>query len=60
MEAAAPPLSDKVRAVRIAAANLFISIPAEMIPQRHRQAFYPLGKNSGAMYFTRPTLPMAM
>jgi tetratricopeptide (TPR) repeat protein len=37
--AAVPLLSDKVRAVRIAAADLFISIPSNQIPQENFDAF---------------------
>jgi Tfp pilus assembly protein PilF len=34
-----PLLSDKVRAVRIAAADLYITIPQEQIPSQHKDAF---------------------
>jgi tetratricopeptide (TPR) repeat protein len=36
---AAPLLSDKVRAVRIAAADLFMSIPVEQVPMNAKTAF---------------------
>jgi tetratricopeptide (TPR) repeat protein len=38
-EAVGPLLSDKVRAVRIAAADLYITIPAEQIPNQYAKAF---------------------
>jgi tetratricopeptide (TPR) repeat protein len=38
-EAVGSLLSDKVRAVRIAAADLFIIIPAEQMPSQHANAF---------------------
>lgn len=41
MEAAGPLLSDKARAVRIAAADLFISVPEPQLPERYKAAFYP-------------------
>lgn len=41
LEVAGPLLSDKVRAVRIAAADLYISIPAEMVPEHYKQPLYP-------------------
>jgi tetratricopeptide (TPR) repeat protein len=41
LEAAGPLLSDKVRTVRIAAADLYLSVPAERIPERIMTAFYP-------------------
>lgn len=39
LNAAAPLLSDKVRAVRIAAANLFLDVPSQQIPTTHFEAF---------------------
>jgi predicted CXXCH cytochrome family protein len=39
MESVAPLFSDKVRAVRIAAADLFTSIPSQQIPAQHARAF---------------------
>lgn len=39
LNAAAPLMADKVRAVRIAAADLFLDIPQNQIPQEHYQAF---------------------
>jgi tetratricopeptide (TPR) repeat protein len=39
LQAAAPLLSDKVRAVRLAAADLYIDIPAQQFPAEHYQAF---------------------
>ncbi|HEY1115401.1 MAG TPA: tetratricopeptide repeat protein, partial [Chitinophagaceae bacterium] len=41
MEAAGPLLSDKARAVRIAAADLFLSVPEANLPERYKAAFYP-------------------
>ena len=38
-EAVGPLLSDKVRAVRIAAADLYITVPAEQIPSQYAKAF---------------------
>jgi len=38
-EAVGPLLSDKVRAVRIAAADLYITIPVEQIPNQYANAF---------------------
>jgi Tfp pilus assembly protein PilF len=38
-EAVGPYLSDKVRAVRIAAADLYLLIPAEQIPSQYAKAF---------------------
>jgi tetratricopeptide (TPR) repeat protein len=38
-EAVGPLLSDKVRAVRIAAADLYITIPREQVPSQYAQAF---------------------
>jgi tetratricopeptide (TPR) repeat protein len=38
-DAVGPLLSDKVRAVRIAAADLYITIPAAQIPSQHAKAF---------------------
>ena len=35
-----PLLADKVRAVRIAAADLFITIPAQQVPTQYSAAFY--------------------
>ena len=39
IEAVGPLLSDKVRAVRIAAADLYISIPSNQIPSNYSKAF---------------------
>jgi predicted CXXCH cytochrome family protein len=39
IEKVAPLLSDKVRAVRIAAADLFITLPKDQIPSQHVSAF---------------------
>jgi len=39
LNAAAPSLSDKVRAVRIAAADLYLDIPQNQFPQEHFQAY---------------------
>lgn len=39
IEAVGPLLSDKVRAVRIAAADLYISIPSNQIPENYRIPF---------------------
>ncbi len=39
VQAAAPLFSDKVRAVRIAAADLFLEIPQNMFPQEHFAAY---------------------
>ncbi len=39
IEAVGPLLSDKVRAVRIAAADLYITIPSNQIPENYSQAF---------------------
>lgn len=41
MEAAGPLLSDKARAVRIAAADLFLSVPEANLPERYKAPFYP-------------------
>ena len=38
-DAVAPLLSDKVRAVRIAAADLYITVPVEQIPSQYAKAF---------------------
>lgn len=35
----APLLADKVRAVRIAAADLFTTVPSQQIPEEYKQAF---------------------
>lgn len=40
IEKAAPLLSDKVRAVRIAAADLLITVPKDQIPSQYNEAFY--------------------
>ncbi len=39
LQAAAPLLSDKVRAVRIAAADLYLDVPSNQIPSEYFQAF---------------------
>ncbi|MFY0628506.1 MAG: tetratricopeptide repeat protein [Reichenbachiella sp.] len=40
LNVALPQLSDKVRAVRIAAADLYHTLPIEAIPDANRQAYY--------------------
>lgn len=44
LSSAAPSLSDKVRAVRIAAADLYLDVPQNQFPQEYFQA-YTLAKN---------------
>ena len=48
-----PLLSDKVRAVRIAAADLYITIPAKEIPSQYSQAF-SAARNELQNYLTLP------